>query len=171
MKRYLINSLKNLSQLLFFAFLTALVFNFSLQIKEIPLILLAIAIIIWKRSVFVNILLRSATPEMRGMPTDEEKENQKENYWNEGLNSIHPLLLLLFIFTILWSVPGIIIFWVINPESTKELIDITVFGISVVFGIIYYIRNKDKFHSLADKLTYFGFVLCVPVGVVLIFIK
>jgi hypothetical protein len=67
---------------------------------------------------------------------------------------------------ITWAVPAFILYLVLNQGSYKRGIQIATFMVSTGIGILYYLRNKEKFPGAADKVTYFCGVCLGPATVV-----
>jgi len=77
----------------------------------------------------------------------------------------NPFITFLLVTLILWCIPIIFII-LLSDKDIKRIVQIVVFFISAIFGIVYYLKNRVKFPTPADKITYFGIVLSLPVGLV-----
>jgi hypothetical protein len=79
---------------------------------------------------------------------------------NQGCSTIFTILAIM---CILYSVPVIILIWLLNPTNLKKPILVTVLILSIVISIFFY--DKEKLPTLADKVTYFAGVTLTPVGI------
>ena len=83
-----------------------------------------------------------------------------------GPNPFLQLVLVFGVLMIVWAIPAWIIYSVLQPEYPKRALKISVFLLTTGSGILYYIHNKEKLPSIADKITYFSGVTLGPVGVI-----
>lgn len=67
---------------------------------------------------------------------------------------------------VLWVVPALIIYLVVNQDPSGKPLKITVLFMSVGISISYYLTNKDQFPSVADKFAFFIGIILGPVGVI-----
>ncbi|MDO5968936.1 hypothetical protein Q4Q35_03875 [Flavivirga aquimarina] len=72
---------------------------------------------------------------------------------------------LIIIFCIIWIVPAIMIYWILNPENVNKAIRISVFIVSLSCSVIYFLLNREKFKSPGDIVGYFSGATIGPVGV------
>ena len=82
---------------------------------------------------------------------------------------IEALPVLIGILCALWALPAFIIYWMVAPGNFKKAIQIFVFLASASVGLLYYLTNRDKLPTLADKVTFFSGVCLGPITVVEIF--
>ena len=71
-----------------------------------------------------------------------------------------------FALLVVWAFPALILFLILTPQSYQRGIQVCVLFLSVVLSIAYYVRNGDRFRSIADKLRYFSAVGLGPVTAV-----
>lgn len=69
-----------------------------------------------------------------------------------------------------WIVPILVLLWITYPDVPVRPIRIGVLALSVLAGLVYYRANRNRFPTTADKVTYWGFVLLGPVGVLAVFL-
>lgn len=94
-----------------------------------------------------------------------------ENNRRRAENILAPLVLTFGILSILSAIPAFLfVILSVDPLSQKKLLRIYVFFASVVCSSVYYYLNTHRFHSLADKITFFSGVGLGPVAVVQIFL-
>lgn len=75
-----------------------------------------------------------------------------------------PLLGLFGVLIVVWTIPAIILYWVLEPSSLKKGLQVTSLIVGLCFGLIYYwYKYSSEKPSLADKITYFsGFTIGPP---------
>src|SRR3989339_1432067 len=87
-----------------------------------------------------------------------------------NVNACHPssiqffFTFLLSIILLITAVPALIIYWLVNPSNIKKGIQIAVFCVVGISGVLYYIKNRDKFPTAADKITYFSALFIAPIS-------
>lgn len=59
----------------------------------------------------------------------------------------------------LWAVPALIIYWSINPDALSKLLNIAVFFMVAGAGMLFFLACKERFPSIADRITYFAGIL------------
>ena len=64
-----------------------------------------------------------------------------------------------------WALPALIIYWYLNPEYPKRAIKICALLIGIASSCLYFLANREKFPSVADKVTLFIGVILGPVGI------
>ncbi len=74
-----------------------------------------------------------------------------------------PLLGIFGILVVVWTIPAIIIYWALEPESLKKGLQVTSLIVGLCFGIIYYwYKYSNEKPSISDKITYFTGVTLAP---------
>lgn len=63
-----------------------------------------------------------------------------------------------------WAIPALIIYRSLNPETPKKAIIIFSVLIGTTSSILYFLANREKFPSIADKITFFTGVILGPAG-------
>jgi hypothetical protein len=61
--------------------------------------------------------------------------------------------------------PALIIYWHFNPEYPERAVKIFTLLIGIAFSTLYFLNNREKFPTIADKVTFFTGVILAPVGV------
>ena len=64
-----------------------------------------------------------------------------------------------------WALPALVIYWHLNPQYPKNAIKIFALLIGIAFSTLYFLANREKFPSIADKVTFLTGVILGPVGV------
>ena len=78
--------------------------------------------------------------------------------------------LLIIIPLILLMIPLIFFTWILNPGDIEKSIKITVFIMSTIGSIIYYLLYTDKFKGPGDIVGFFAGAIGGPIAVVQIFL-
>ena len=76
------------------------------------------------------------------------------------------LMLILGCFLIGGAIPLWMIYVKLNPQNPKKALQTAVFSLSMGFAIIFYLKNKKKFSSIADIVTYFTEAGVAPVTMI-----
>lgn len=64
------------------------------------------------------------------------------------------------------AVPALVILWFVKPAYPKRAIQVAVLLLSMGVGIAYYFLNRNKFVTVADRVSYFAGVFLTPVAIV-----
>ena len=91
-----------------------------------------------------------------------EEDRKKGRIVCYCMSSLSPFGAIAAIFGIMcavWALPALIIYWTLNPESPKRAIKICALLIGIAFSILYFLANREKFPSIADKVTFFTGVI------------
>ena len=69
-------------------------------------------------------------------------------------------------FQIVCAIPSCIIYLAVNPQHPKKALQTAVFFLSMGIALIYFLKNKEKFSSVADKVAYFTGAAIGPITVI-----
>ena len=104
-----------------------------------------------------------------------KKKKKKYNKDKEDKGYVSPelakqiFLSVIIVFSVMCIVlafPIMIIYWTGNSTNYKKSIQIGLTVLSIGISIIYYINNKEKLPSVADKVGFFGGVVLGPPGLI-----
>ena len=96
----------------------------------------------------------------------DRKENRNVCYCMDSLSPFGAIGAIFGMMCAVWAVPALIINWHLNPETPKRAIKIFALLIGIAVALLYFLANREKFPSVADKVTFFTGVILGPVGIV-----
>lgn len=74
--------------------------------------------------------------------------------------------LILGYFLVVCAIPSCVIYLATNPQHPKKALQTAIFFVSMGIALIYFLKNKETFPSVADKVTYFTGAAIVPITVI-----
>ena len=94
----------------------------------------------------------------------DRKKGRNVCYCMASLSPFGAIATIFGVMCAVWALPALIIYWTLNPDYPKRAIKIFALLIGIASSLLYFLANRDKFPSVADKVTFFTGVILGPIG-------